>query len=372
MDAWKQDALMRDEEAVLRLKSLYRQYGYKPFRMSRFEEYDFYADKRSFLQSENVITFTDLNGKLMALKPDVTLSIVKSAPESGEMQKLYYSENVYRADSGERERSFREIMQVGLECIGEIDLYSESEVMMLAARSLAEFSGDFALDVSHMGFITGMLDALELNEPKREAVLRAMGSRSASAVRELCRDADAELRDGISALTNLYGSFPEALPLLRSLCKNEQSAAAVDELEGLYGALKSEGFADKLHLDFSIMNDMRYYNGLIFRGFIADIPRSVLSGGRYDNLVHKMGKASGAVGFAIYLGTLDRLLHGDAGYDADLLLSYDESSPAALIAQTAREFTEKGMKVRVQKEGGAELHCRRHIHLSEGRAKEID
>lgn len=41
--------------------------------MSKFEEYDFYAENRSFLHSEAILTFTGLDGKLLALKPDVTL-----------------------------------------------------------------------------------------------------------------------------------------------------------------------------------------------------------------------------------------------------------------------------------------------------------
>ena len=55
----------------------------------------------------------------MALKPDVTLSIVKNAPEaSGVVQKVYYSENVYR--------DYREIMQAGLEGVGDLTDFSVS------------------------------------------------------------------------------------------------------------------------------------------------------------------------------------------------------------------------------------------------------
>ncbi len=371
MDAWKQDALMRDEAAVLRLKSLYRQYGYTPFRMSRFEEYDFYADNRSFLQSENIITFTDLNGKLMALKPDVTLSIVKSAPEGG-MQKVYYSENVYRAEAGKRERSFREIMQVGLECIGEIDLYGESEVLMLAARSLSGFSTEFALDISHMGLITGMLEGLPLAQSKREALLSAIGSRSVSAVRALLEGVEEQEKQALCTLASLYGSVEETMPVLRSLCKGAQCEAALDEIEGVYEALKEESFAKSIHFDPSIMNDIGYYNGLIFRGYVAGVPRSVLSGGRYDNLVHKMGKSAGAVGFAIYLDALDTLLYGDTDYDADVLLLYDAKTPPALLAREAARLTQSDLRVRVEREGAQDLHCRKRIAFCEGRAKELE
>ena len=90
-----------DNRAVARLGSLYSQYGYVPYQMSKFEEYDLYVRNKDFLISDSVITFTDTTGKLMALKPDVTLSIIKnSADVQSGVQKVYYRENVYRVSKG--------------------------------------------------------------------------------------------------------------------------------------------------------------------------------------------------------------------------------------------------------------------------------
>ena len=131
----KDTVFENDEKAIFKLRSLYKSYGYSKYRMSKFEEYDFYVRNKDFLISDNIITFTDSDGKLMALKPDVTLSIIKnSKDEEGAVQKVYYNENVYRA-SGDT-RDVKEIMQVGLECIGDIDNICVSEVVLLAAKSL--------------------------------------------------------------------------------------------------------------------------------------------------------------------------------------------------------------------------------------------
>ena len=371
MDILKQDALMLDEAAVLRLKSLYRQYGYTPFRMSRFEEYDFYADNRSFLQSESVITFTDLNGRLMAMKPDVTLSIVKGAPDDGAVQKVYYSENVYRADASQRERSFREIMQVGLECIGRVDLYAQSEVVSLAARSLRVFSEDFTLDISHMAFVTGMLEDMPLTQAQRARLIEDIGRRNISDLRTLCAGLDEKSTEALCAMASVYGSFDEQMPKLRAISRNRRTDEALDELEALYAVLEDEGLSQNLHLDFSIMNDMRYYNGVTFVGFVAGVPRSVLSGGRYDNLLRKMGKNADAIGFAIYLDALDRLLHADAGCEADVLLSYDAQSDAALVAKAARAIAAEGKSVRVQRAGLQKPRCKTEIQMIRGKVPEI-
>ena len=92
-----EEAILKNEEkAVFKLRSLYKKYGYMPFKMSKFEEYDLYVRNKDFLISDRVITFNDTNGKLLALKPDVTLSIIKNGEdEVGVKQKVYYNENVY-------------------------------------------------------------------------------------------------------------------------------------------------------------------------------------------------------------------------------------------------------------------------------------
>ena len=72
------EILTNQEKAVNKLRSLYLSYGYLSYKMSKFEEYDLYATNKDFLVSDRVITFTDTDGKLLALKPDVTLSILKN------------------------------------------------------------------------------------------------------------------------------------------------------------------------------------------------------------------------------------------------------------------------------------------------------
>ncbi len=84
-------------ELPLKLSYLYERRGYSRYRMGKFEPYDFYMENKQFLKSEGIITFTDAEGRLMALKPDVTMSILKSvAPDSGP-RKLYYNESVFRS-----------------------------------------------------------------------------------------------------------------------------------------------------------------------------------------------------------------------------------------------------------------------------------
>ena len=150
------------EQTAAKLGELYSGCGYARYKMNKFEQYDLYVRNKDFLVSDNIITFTDTNGKLMALKPDVTLSIIKNSGEVRGVQKLYYNENVYRVSGSTH--SFKEITQVGLECIGELDEYSIFEVLKLACRSLAGICEDCVLDISHMGIIAALVDEAGLSD----------------------------------------------------------------------------------------------------------------------------------------------------------------------------------------------------------------
>ncbi len=342
-------ASMGSERAVSALRDLYSRYGYARFKMSKFEEYDLYARNKNFLRGDSIITFTGGGGKLMALRPDVTLSIVKNARSGAASEKVYYTENVYRESKDSHEIS--EIMQVGLECIGEIDLYQTGEVILLAVQSLAAIGENYILDISHMGFLSALLDETGAKDDVREALIGCIREKNAHGIAAVCKEAgisdDAAAR--LTTAATIYGPFAQALVQLRAISTGEAENAALDELEAVHSVLDAAGCAAHVNLDFSTVNDMSYYNGIILSGFIEGIPNAVLAGGRYDNLLHKMGKDSGAIGFAVYLDLLERYNRAERGYDADILLLYDESTDAAALTKAVKMLGDSGKTVRAQR-----------------------
>lgn len=178
--------LPKDEQVPLLLRGLFEQRGYRRYRMSNFEAYDLYRENKNFLESEGIITFTDASGRLMALKPDVTMSIVKHTKPDAVSSKLYYVENVFRLapQSGE----YREISQMGLEFIGGQGGYAEAEAVELAVRSLAAIGPQSVLDVGHMGFITSLLDVLGVREEARAAALDALRAKNAHTLRAIAAE----------------------------------------------------------------------------------------------------------------------------------------------------------------------------------------
>ena len=305
------EILKHEESISFALRALYHSRGYLPYRMSKFEEYELYVKNKDFLLSPEVITFTDTNGKLMALKPDVTLSIVRSSrPAPGQVQKLYYDENVFRVS--ETSRRFREIRQAGLECLGAVDERCVAEVLTLALESLRLISGNYRLCVSLLGVVENMLDDLKLESDTRRAVLRCMGEKNPHELRAVCQGAGVTPGDALrlERLTLCGGSPRDALAELKAIGCPESELSNLARLDA---ALPPEA-EGRVILDFSVLGDMRYYNGIAFQGFVHGVPSSVLSGGSYDRLLHRMGKPGSGIGFACYLDKLERLeeVRGDA------------------------------------------------------------
>ena len=342
--------LKSGEQAIFELRALYQRYGYTPFKMSKFEEYDLYVQNKDFLVGDGVITFNDTDGKLLALKPDVTLSIIKNSRDGeGITSKVYYNENVYRISG--TTHTFKEIMQTGLECIGDIDIYAMTEVVLLAMKSLEAVSEDYVLDLSHLGLLSALVDKLFVTEADKKKIIACVSEKNAHGLRALCDSigADAEITEKILTLISAYGKPKKVLPKLRALNAGEDAEAAIKELEIITEALDRVGYGDRVNIDFSVVNDMSYYSGVFFRGFVDGIPVGILSGGRYDKLMRKMGRRSDAIGFAVYLDLLERFDEHESEYDTDILLLYEDGTDVCELTHAVSVLAKNGTRVSARK-----------------------
>ena len=331
--------LSYDEQAIFALRSLYARYGYERYKMNRFEEYDLYVRNKDFLVSDEIITFTDRSGRLLALKPDVTLSIIKNAPDaSGVVQKVYYNENVYRADGA---HAFREIMQSGLESIGDLTDYDVAEVVLLAAKSLALISDRFVLDLSHMGLVSAALAGSGLSPAGQEEALTCLKQKNSHDLQSLCQ-AEGVSGDLLLALVDCCGGPEAVLEALAPRMDTPALQAPFRQLRELWMLLSEAGFGQQVQIDFSLCNDLKYYSGVVLQGYLEGVPACVLSGGQYDALLRKMGRKSHAIGFALYTDLLERLEQKEEAYDVDTLILHDGTCGAAALARAVEAAAESG------------------------------
>lgn len=237
--------------------------------MPGFEEYDFYADKKDFLTSKSILTFTDADGRLMALRPDVTLSLLKNTKGG----KYHYSEKVYRVPRNSS--SFREISQSGLEIIGKISSSEIKEVLYLALLSLETLAENrkFILALADAKLILQNMNGLKISQ-----VLKCLSQKNIHGLKELGAS------QNLIALAESDGAVSNSLHFLdRGIA---EIIASFPE--------------EHMRIDFSVAENLMYYDGIIFKGYIEGIPEAVLSGGQY-NIMNMAG-----AGFAVYLDLIER------------------------------------------------------------------
>lgn len=367
---YKQADLKPDERACLKLRGLYEQYGYKKYKMGKFEEYSLYVENKDFLGTDKVITFTDLDGRLLALKPDVTLSIIKNTNATVKCnEKLYYLENVYR--ESRESHTFKEISQMGLEYIGKVDAYCVTEILSLAAESLAAISQDYILEISHMSFVVELLESLQVPDHIKFKLLRLIRSKNADGLRKTAESIDlSELQiRSLCELPSLYGDVRETVKEAKKICLNSAMSKSLTELEQAYEALEELDLAENIQVDLSIVNDIDYYNGIIFKGYVKELGKAVLSGGQYDQAMARIGKKVDAIGFALYLNEINRVAQEKKSYDVDAVLLYDCKEGAAAVAKAARQLQKQGLSVRAEKAEPENIRYRQLYRLQDGQVR---
>lgn len=367
---YKKAELKPDEKVCLQLRGLYEQYGYKKYKMSKFEEYSLYVENKDFLGTDKVITFTDLDGRLLALKPDVTLSIIKNTNATQDNnEKLYYQENVYRENR--ESHTFTEINQMGLEYLGNVDTYAVTEVISLAAESLKTISENYILELAHMGFVVELLESLQVSRNTQLELLKQIRIKSADGIRLTAEKADLSTLqiESLCRLPSLYGDVISTIEEAKKICMNGAMERALGEIAEIYTVLKTQGYADRIQLDLSIVNDIDYYNGIIFRGYVRELGKSVLTGGQYDKAMEYLGRKADAIGFAVYLNEINRIMGSRKEFDADAVILYSKRDDVADVANAVKQLQESGMTVRAEQKMPEGIRCREVYSLENGRLK---
>lgn len=333
---------------LLNLRKLYDSYGYKKISLPSFEEYELYNKNKDFILG-NILTIMNPSGDLLALRPDITLSIAKkiSKEKTSKYDKVYYQENIYTTS---KYAGYNEKEQLGVELIGKETLFLNFEIVSLALKSLEIMSKKNMLVLSHAGFISSIFENVELEYEIKEKIFEYINNKNSHDIKiilEKNKNISAELKNLIYELPNLSGNIEEIEKKLSKYELNPEIVKILSELKNLYDLIIKFYDKKKVLFDFSIIKNLKYYNGLVMQGFIDKIPNAVLSGGRYDKLFEKFGVDTGAIGFAVVTDNLNEFYKNENQKDFDILLLYDESNFEKL-AEIVDNLVKDGNRVRTQ------------------------
>ncbi len=361
LPAGVQDVLPREcrllNDVKRRLAQKFTVCGYQPVLSATLEYYDTYSQISNAIPQERLFKLTDTDGKLLVLRPDMTLAISRIAatklPED-EARLCYFADKWDLQNAGGFTN--REIYQAGVECLGEEGAFSDAQAIAFAVECLKETGlTDFIIDIGHVGYFKGILEECGLSEADSEAVRVYVNAKDSLNAERVLKKAGAEsgLLNTVSALPTLFGGA-EVLERAEKLTENVRARAAVAYLKEVYTLLAKMGYENAVCFDLGTVKRLSYYSGIVFSGLVKELGVPVLSGGRYDDLADEFGKHIPAVGFAM---GLKRIL---VALERQNTLS-EEELPAVVVCEDGaegegyrffEELTHKGVKARLSPKRG--------------------
>jgi ATP phosphoribosyltransferase regulatory subunit len=322
---------------------------------------DYFALFEQVMGSEahRAFRFTDTDGRMLALRPDITSSVARAAAtlltERPRPLRLCYAAPVFRQRPLSHAEWRRQTTQLGCELIGIGGKVADMEVLSIAAEVCERLGlkDNFCITINHAEVFNGIAENLELDEVSREQMRTLIDSRDATELERFLQGCatTSEERGIFSRLTQLAGKS-EVLDEARRVITNPRSVAAIDALEGLWKLVESLGLDESFEIDLGDVAGLDYYTGLVFKIFVRGAGTRVGRGGRYDDLIGNFGRPEPAIGFILDLDALTDVLANSN----NLELAREGEKATALIAavddlllfQEAKERRSNGERVKVQ------------------------
>lgn len=330
------------------LKDLFTAQGYRRVMTPALEFYDVFGKSAAkYLPKESMYKLTDHKGRLMVLCPDCTVPVARlTATRLKGMPmplRLFYNHNIYRMFPELKGKS-TEINQVGIELIGGEKLRSDLEVVELAARCLSTIgNGKYRLELCDIGYFKAIMNSLDVDEDTKEEIRYQIEQKNyASLTDMLGKYKDSKAAQALLKLPRLFGGA-EVFEKAYELFDENGAQESLDYLKGIYEYLQALGLGDRVIIDLGLVNLAEYYTGIIFRGYFHGIGEQVLSGGRYDQLLHDFGVEECSVGFGINVDLASQKVKTVEENIPEVLVFAPDTKFLAKAVHHRRELEDQGM-----------------------------
>ncbi|MBN8201623.1 ATP phosphoribosyltransferase regulatory subunit [Bacillus sp. NTK034] len=294
-----------------------KRWGYQFIETPALEYYETVGAASAILDQQ-LFKLLDQQGHTLVLRPDMTAPIARVAASrllKDELPiRLAYSANVYRAQQREGGRP-AEFEQIGVECIGDHTISADGEGMAMMISALKEAGlQNFQLSAGHIGFVRDFFQQILGTEERVENLTRFLYEKNYVGYREHVKSLALSSIDKQRLLDFLkLRGGEEVIEIAYGLLENGTGKKALSELEQLWGIMQDYGQEGTVKFDLTLVSHMSYYTGILFEVYAGNVGFPIGNGGRYDLLLQKFGKDTGATGFAI---RMDRLLEALEGSNA--------------------------------------------------------
>lgn len=320
------------------LEKIFFSKGYHQVMTPGLEFFDAFNRGSSGIQQEDMYILTDRKGRLMVMRPDLTLPIARMVStrlqDERNPLRLYYNQTVYRNLPGLTGRS-SEIRQAGIELLGSGGKRADLEIITTAIDVLKNILPDFRIEIGHAGFYRCLADKLDVDKTIKEEIRIFIESKNFSALNSILDSL--EQTDAVQTIRKLPRFFggEEVFEKAASLSIGKEAENYLSYIKELYNDLSKYMDRDKIMIDLGLVQRNDYYSDIVFSGYVEGSGDAVLVGGRYDGLMDAFDHSMPAAGFGVNVDVLadfitseisapEVLVHADSGYEIEAM-EYEKS-----------------------------------------------
>ncbi|TFB21715.1 ATP phosphoribosyltransferase regulatory subunit [Filobacillus milosensis] len=340
------------EYIIKQINQLTKLYGFKPIQTPTFEYYDLFMNMPGTLDPDQMIKLIDHDGKILVLRPDATVPIARMVANSNqplEVEKLSYVTNIFRMQNGESDVFSRSFTQLGVECFGKKNRYVDVEMIALAIETLKTVGLQrYQIDLGQAKFFQALMDEINPTPELQREIQEKLEQKNEFELEQILNEnhVNEKAKQVLTQLTYLFGNPREVIKKAKPLALNSDMLQAINELEWIVEQINGLGLSEYISIDLGLVNNLNYYTGVMFQGFVHDFGRSVIQGGRYDSLTEQFGIKVDAIGFGVYLDQLiDVLDQQDISLKNDTAMINVKSQNSIYAFQVANELRRNGYAV---------------------------
>ena len=345
-DLTNEDCIKRNK-IINTINSIFISWGYKEVITPSIEFYDSFRYEYSGLREEKIYKFFDSKGRILALRPDMTIPIVRLVStrfkDINESIKLRYTSNIFRVFedfSGKR----NEYTECGIELITKEKNFSDLEVLIIAIEALKKVgANNFKIEIGEANFFKAAIEDLDISNEEKILLSELIENKKLQELKVFLEGLNLEdkIKDTFYKLPLIFGEGIEVLNDYKEISFNNNMLESIKTLENLAYRLEALGYKEYITFDLGITARVNYYTGIIFRGFIKGSGSVVLSGGRYDNLIKSAKKGFNAIGFSINVDELANILK----------MNFDKKIKFKILFSKDKEIEAIKESIRLRNEG---------------------
>lgn len=288
-------------ELIKKLESIVTQQGYQMIEPAYFENYDRFTKMHQRVDRTSMVKLIDTEGQIRVLRPDITTSMMKDLIPKWHHDlslKLFYNTTIFSHTKG----GIKEQKQFGVEYLGNEDLSTDNEIITMILDIFNQFNLTFILEVSHAEFLDNLIAGLDVNDEQLQTLKRILYYKNYDALKNFINDtlvANA-YSDILATIFNLQGTIEDIKHALKPLKLPKTIKTTLQQLENYQKTVDNPAVT----LDLSMVSQYDYYSGLIYKGYLKDVPYAILNGGRYNTKAMGYMQNVPAIGFSFSLAAL--------------------------------------------------------------------